>query len=262
MSEIRRNSAKRRNHMNRILILGGTGDAAQVIAQVAALPNVETIASLAGRTPKPNIPDVGQVRMGGFGGIPGLVAFLRDEKIDLLVDATHPFAAQISRNAAQAALTVGIPRVLLDRPGWEKQAGDRWLEVADHAAAAAILPGLADRVFLTIGRQELAAFADLTQLWFLMRMITPPDLPIPPGAVILQQGPFSVADEMALMREYQVGAIVSKNSGGSATYAKIIAARELDLPVVMIPRPVLPEGNVVADVAAAVAWVQRQLGYT
>jgi precorrin-6A/cobalt-precorrin-6A reductase len=247
--------------MSRILILGGTGDAAQVIQQLAALPQVETIASLAGRTPKPNIPSVGEVRMGGFGGVPGLVAFLRDEKIDLLVDATHPFAAQISSNAAQAASTVGIPRVLLNRPGWEKQATDRWIEVADHTAAASILPGLADRIFLTIGRQELAAFADLTQLWFLMRMITPPDPPIPSGEVILQQGPFSVDDEMALMRAYRVGAIVSKNSGGAATYAKIIAARELDLPVVMIPRPALPTGDVASDVAAIVAWVQRQLSY-
>jgi precorrin-6A/cobalt-precorrin-6A reductase len=247
--------------MKRVLILGGTGDAAQVINQLADLPQVETIASLAGRTPKPNIPRVGQVRQGGFGGVTGLVAFLRTENIDLLVDATHPFAAQISRNAAAAALTVGIPCVLLDRPGWEQQVGDRWLEVADHQAAAAILPGLADRVFLTIGRQELAAFADLMQLWCLMRMITPPDLPIPPGEVLLQQGPFSVADEIALMREYRVDAIVSKNSGGAATYAKIIAARELGLPVVMIPRPVLPPGDVVSDVAGVVAWVQRQLGY-
>jgi precorrin-6A/cobalt-precorrin-6A reductase len=244
--------------MPRILILGGTGDAAQAITQIAALPQVETIASLAGRTPKPNIPNVGQVRLGGFGGVSGLVAFLRDEKIDLLVDATHPFAAQISRNAAQAALTARIPHVLLDRPGWEKQEADRWIEVADHAAAAVILPGLAERIFLTIGRQELAAFADLTELWFLMRMITPPDLPIPPGEVILQQGPFSVAAEIALMQQYRVSAIVSKNSGGAATYAKIIAARELGLPVVMIPRPVLPEGDVVTDVAAVVAWVERQ----
>ncbi len=246
--------------MKRVLILGGTGDAAAAIAQIAALPQVETIASLAGRTPKPNIPGSGQVRMGGFGGVTGLVAFLRDEKIDLLVDATHPFAAQISRNAAEAGLIVGIPRVLLNRPGWTKQADDRWIEVADHAAAAAILPGLAERVFLTIGRQELAAFADLTQLWFLMRMITPPGLSIPPGEVILQQGPFSVADEIALMRKYQVAAIVSKNSGGPATYAKIIAARELNLPVVMIPRPLLPEGEVVQDVTAVVDWVRRQLG--
>ncbi len=245
--------------MKRVLILGGTSDAAAAIAQIAALPQVETIASLAGRTPKPNIPSVGQVRMGGFGGVAGLVAFLRDEKIDLLVDATHPFAAQISRNAAQAALIVGIPRVLLNRPGWSREVADRWLEVVDHAAAAAILPGLANRVFLTIGRQELAAFADLTQLWFLMRMITPPDPPIPSGEVILQQGPFAVADEIALMQKYQVAAIVSKNSGGTATYAKIIAARELGLPVVMIPRPVLPEGDVVQDVGAAVAWVERRI---
>jgi precorrin-6A/cobalt-precorrin-6A reductase len=246
--------------MNRILILGGTGDAAKVIAQVAQLPNVEVIASLAGRTPKPNIPAVGQVRMGGFGGVAGLVDFLQTECVDLLVDATHPFAAQISHNTAAAAATCHLPRVLFNRPGWEKQADDRWIEVADHAAAAAILPRLATRIFLTIGRQELKAFADLKQLWFLMRMITPPDPPIPPGEVILQQGPFAIAAEKQLMQAYQVGAIVSKNSGGNATYAKIIAARELELPVVMIPRPTLPEGDVVEDVAAAVAWVQQRLG--
>ncbi len=246
--------------MKRILVLGGTGDAAKVIAQVALLPNVAVIASLAGRTPRPNIPSVGQVRLGGFGGVAGLIEFLQTEQIDLLVDATHPFAAQISHNAAVAAATCQIPRVLFNRPGWEQQAGDRWIEVANHKAAAAILPELATRIFLTIGRQELKAFADLGSLWFLMRMITPPDPPIPPGEVILQQGPFTIAAEKQLMQAHGIEAIVSKNSGGNATYAKIIAARELGLPVVMIPRPMLPEGAVVQDIDAAVAWVQQRSG--
>ncbi|WP_264325043.1 cobalt-precorrin-6A reductase [Romeriopsis navalis] len=243
----------------RILILGGTGDAAKVIDRVATLPKVELIASLAGRTPKPNIPTVGRVRRGGFGGVAGLAQFLQTEKIDLVIDATHPFAAQISHNAAVAATQQGIPRLLLNRLGWQRRSDDCWIDVADQAAAAAVLPGLADRIFLTIGRQELKAFAHLDQLWFLMRMITPPDPPIPPGKVLLQQGPFSVEDEKALMQKYRVGAIVSKNSGGNATYAKIIAARELGLPVVMIPRPALPVGEVVHDVDAVVAWVERQL---
>lgn len=242
--------------MKRVLILGGTGDAVRVIAQVTQLPNVSVIASLAGRTAQPNIPDNCQVRLGGFGGVAGLVQFLRDQAIDLIVDATHPFAAQISHNAAMAAIACNLPRILLDRPSWAQRPGDNWIEVADQAAAAAVLPELTERVFLTIGRQELKSFAHLDQLWFLMRMITPPDPPLPSGEVLLQQGPFSVKDEKLLMQQYQVGAIVSKNSGGSATYAKIIAARELGLPVVMIPRPPLPEGPIVQDIDAILNWVK------
>jgi precorrin-6A/cobalt-precorrin-6A reductase len=245
----------------RLLILGGTGDAAQLIAQAGTLPNLEIISSLAGRTPQPNIPTVGQVRMGGFGGEVGLVNYLRQERIDLLIDITHPFANQISWNAAKAAQTVGMPRLLVDRPGWSQMPDDRWIEVPSHAAAAAVLPNLAQRVFLTIGRQELAAFADLTHIWCLMRMITPPSAgtPIPPGQILLQQGPFAVADEKNLLREYGIDAIVSKNSGGDATYAKIIAARELSIPVVMIPRPPLPPGEVVATVDQAIDWLRSRI---
>ena len=163
----------------RILILGGTGDSARLIPQLAALPNVELIASLAGRTPKPNIPNVGQVRMGGFGGVDGLVNYLKTEKIDLLLDMTHPFAAQITHNAAIAAQWVGIPRLVFCRPAWEKEVGDRWITAVDHTAAATLIPEIADRVFLTIGRQELSAFATVVNCWFLMRMITLPSITIP-----------------------------------------------------------------------------------
>lgn len=244
----------------RILILGGTGDSARLIPQLAALPNVETIASLAGRTPKPNIPSVGQVRMGGFGGVDGLVNYLKTEAIDLLIDMTHPFAAQITQNAAIAAQTVGIPRLLFCRPAWEQELGDRWLIAADLTAASALFPDLADRVFLTIGRQELGAFAKVSDCWFLMRMITPPDLvELPRGEVLLDQGPFDLMKETKILRDYDIGAIVSKNSGGNAAYAKIIAARNLGIPVVMIPRPLLPESEVVSEISAVLEWVKSHL---
>ncbi len=243
----------------RILILGGTGDSARLIPQLAALPNVETIASLAGRTPKPNIPAVGQVRMGGFGGIEGLVNYLKTESIDLLIDMTHPFAAQITQNAAIAAQKVGVPRLVFCRPAWEQEVGDRWIIAPDLDAAAALFPAMADRVFLTIGRQELGAFATVRDCWFLMRMITPPDLAEPPpGEILLDQGPFDLVKETKILRDYGIGAIVSKNSGGNAAYAKIIAARDLGIPVVMIPRPLLPEGAVVSETSAVVEWVRGQ----
>jgi precorrin-6A/cobalt-precorrin-6A reductase len=245
----------------RILILGGTGDSARLIPQLAALPNVELIASLAGRTPKPNIPNVGQVRMGGFGGIDGLVNYLKTEKIDLLLDMTHPFAAQITRNAAIAAQCVGIPRLVFCRPAWEKEAGDRWITAMDHTAAAKLIPEIADRVFLTIGRQELSAFATVVNCWFLMRMITLPSSTIlrPPGEILLDQGPFDLEKETELLIQYNIGAIVSKNSGGSAAQAKIVAARHLGLPIIMIPRPELPDGEVVSDLQAIVPWVECQI---
>jgi precorrin-6A/cobalt-precorrin-6A reductase len=251
--------------MHRILILGGTGDAARVIEQVAALPNVTPIASLAGRTPAPNVPSSGTIRRGGFGGIDGLINFLQTEAIDLIIDATHPFAAQISHNAAQAAIVCNIPRILLNRPGWAIEPGDRWIEVPDHAAAATLLPTISNRVFLTIGRQELAAYTGIPDLWCLMRMITPPDPPIPQGEILLDQGPFSLEAEINLLQTHNIGAIVSKNSGGNATYAKIIAARTLGLPVIMIPRPQLPDGPIVHSIPAAIAWVKqttRRLGET
>jgi precorrin-6A/cobalt-precorrin-6A reductase len=246
--------------MKRVLILGGTGDAARLVAHASALPGVEVITSLAGRIRQPVAP-AGRVRIGGFGGIVGLINFIRDQHIDLLIDATHPFAAQMSHNAATAALACGVPHLMLVRPPWEPVAGDRWVAVESIAAAVEILPEVARRVFLTIGRQELAAFAPLQELWFLMRMIDPPipDTPVPPGTLVLARGPFALEDERQLLHTYAIEAIVSKNSGGGATYAKIMAARELGLPVVMIQRPPLPEGEWVADVEHAIAWLARHL---
>jgi precorrin-6A/cobalt-precorrin-6A reductase len=246
--------------MKRLLILGGTGDAAQLAAQVVALPEVEVITSMAGRVRQPMAP-AGRLRLGGFDGAAGLIDYMREQQVDLLIDATHPFASRMSHHAATAAQACGLPHLMLVRPPWEAVAGDRWLVVDSIAAAVAVLPGLARRVFLTIGRQELAAFAPLQELWFLMRMIDPPvpDTPLPPGTLLLERGPFTLEDERRLLQQYAIEAVVSKNSGGEATYAKIIAARELGLRVVMIQRPPLPAGAQVAAVEHAVTWLKQRL---
>jgi precorrin-6A/cobalt-precorrin-6A reductase len=201
------------------------------------------------------------MRIGGFGGAAGLINYIREQHITVLIDATHPFAAQMSHHAAAAAQACGLPHLMLVRPAWEPVAGDRWLPVESIAAAVAVLPEIARRVFLTIGRQELAAFAVLQDLWFLMRMIDPPlpDAPVPPGTLILGRGPFGLAEEHQLLTTYAIEAIVSKNSGGNATAAKLAAARELGLPVVMIQRPPLPAGEQVTDVEQALVWLAKHL---
>lgn len=245
----------------RVLILGGTGDAAELATQASNLAGLEIISSLAGRTQTPTVP-IGQVRVGGFGGAPGLADYLRAERIAALIDATHPFAAQISWNAAEAAQQCDLPFLRLVRPGWQPVAGDRWIEVESHAAAAEAVSDLAQRIFLTIGRQELAAFAHLNDRWFLMRMIDPPqpDAPLPPGELLLERGPFTLEHEQALLQTYRIEAIVSKNSGGAATYAKIAAARLAGLPIVMVQRPVMPAGKQVGDVAGALRWLAALQG--
>lgn len=242
--------------MNRLLILGGTGDAVKLASLAVDLPGLTVITSLAGRTSTPqNL--VGELRSGGFGGEAGLIAYLQAEQIDLLIDATHPFAAQISRHAATAATKVGIPRLMLIRPGWVRSPEDNWIEVEGIEAAVQAIPASVERIFVTIGRQQLAPFATLTDKWCLMRSIDPPDpsILLPPGKLLLDRGPFSLERERELLKEYQIQAIVSKNSGGDATYAKIIAARELGLPVIMVQRPIVPDGGIVPDVAVAIEWL-------
>ena len=254
--------------MKRLSILGGTGDAVKLASLAIDLPGLAVITSLAGRTSTPkNL--VGDVRIGGFGGEAGLVAYLQTEQIDLLIDATHPFAAQISRNAAGAATLVGIPRLMLIRPGWARSPEDNWIEVESVEAAVPAIPASAERIFVTIGRQQLAPFATLTDKWCLMRSIDPPDSSIllPPGKLLLERGPFNLERERELLREYRIQAIVSKNSGGDATYAKIIAAQELGLPVIMVQRPILqgrgfanvPDGEIVANVVRAIEWLIDRL---
>lgn len=240
----------------RLLILGGTTEAKKLAEKAVEIPNLEVISSLAGRTQQAINP-TGTVRVGGFGGEAGLTNYLQEQAIDFLIDATHPFAAQISWNAAAAADRVSIPRLMINRPAWEPE--PNWIEVESNEAAAAVLPNLAQRFFLTIGRQELSAFAHLQQLWFLMRMIDPPTGLIPPGEVLLARAPFSVEQERSWMQNYQIEAIVSKNSGGDATAAKLIAARELDLPIVMVQRPAMPRGESVSEVKDALAWLSTLL---
>ncbi|MGC1393456.1 MAG: cobalt-precorrin-6A reductase [Coleofasciculaceae cyanobacterium] len=247
-----------RNITKRLLILGGTGEANQLAAKAAKIDKIEVITSLAGRTQKPVSP-VGTVRVGGFGGKSGLIEYLQGQKIDLLIDATHPFAAQISFNAAAATAKLRLPHLMLVRPVWQQVAGDNWLEVASNEAAAKILHS-AQRIFLTIGRQELAAFAHLKSQWFLMRMIDPPTAGlVPQGKLLLEKGPFSLEHERQLLKEYQIDVIVSKNSGGDATVAKIIAARELKIPLVMVQRPATPNVEQVSDLDAAINWLHKQL---
>ncbi|BCL38763.1 cobalt-precorrin-6A reductase [Nostoc sp. MS1] len=244
----------------RLLILGGTGDAAELSAKVANISGIEAIASLAGRTREPILPS-GNFRVGGFGGAAGLAEYLHQMQIDVLIDATHPFASQISLNAATAAHEVGIPHLMLIRPPWEKVAGDRWIEVDSTSAAADVVENQAKRVFLTVGRQELAAFAHLQDIWFLMRMIDPPaaDALVPPGMILCDRGPFTLTQEKELLIQNHIDTIVSKNSGGNATYAKIIAARKLGIQVVMVKRPPVPDAEQVANVDAAVAWLREKL---
>jgi precorrin-6A/cobalt-precorrin-6A reductase len=264
--------------MKRLLILGGTGDAVELADRAIELPGLEVITSLAGRTSAPKHL-VGNVRIGGFGGEAGLIAYLQTEQIDLIIDATHPFAARISRNAATAATKVGIPRLMLIRPEWVRSPEDNWIEVESVEAAVQAIPASAERIFVTIGRQQLAPFASLTDKWCLMRSIDPPNAnsSLPPGKLLLDRGPFSLERERQLLIDYRIQAIVSKNSGGDATYAKIIAARELGLPVVMVQRPIIPEGDFpeesllvisvvalhqrVADVSGAIDWLRdAQIG--
>lgn len=251
-------------NMGRLLILGGTGEARALAAAVTNWEGLTVISSLAGRTKSPQLP-VGEVRRGGFGGVEGLVAYLRSHHIDWLIDATHPFAAQMSAQGQQAATCCEIPYLRLERPPWQPVAGDYWLRVGSHEGAVALLPSLGERFFLTIGRQEVHHYRGIPGAWFLLRSIDPPEPHhMPAGELLLAQGPFEVVAERELLQRYGIGAVVSKNSGGPETYGKIAAARELGLPVVMIDRPAGPDaqshvGQVVDEVESAVSWLRRQL---
>ena len=238
----------------RILILGGTGEARELAAELVAA-GVDVVSSLAGRVRQPRLPD-GPVRVGGFGGAEGLAAFLRAEQITALIDATHPFAGAITANAAQAAAQAGVPLLVLRRPEWE--AAPSWDLVSDiGAAATAVRAWPGESVFLTTGRRDLEVFAANDRHRFLVRAVDPPDGPVPPRmTLVLDRGPYTLEGESALMREHGVGLLVTKNSGGSMTAAKLDAARDLGVQVLMVRRPLLPLGTVaVATVAAALRWI-------
>lgn len=245
----------------RLLLLGGSGEAAVLARHLAEDPRVRAVTSLAGRTRRP-ADLAGDLRIGGFGGAAGLAAYLEAQSVDLVVDATHPFAARMAANAAAACVAAGVPRLKLLRPPWTPVEGDAWTAAKDTAdAAERVLGGAHRRVFLSVGRQDLEAFAGLEHIWFLVRTIDPLAAPCPIETcrVIQGRGPFTEADETALLREHGIDLLVSKNSGGAATYAKIAAARALGLPVVMIDRPPQPPGETVGSVEDALAWTDEKL---
>ncbi len=248
--------------MKHILILGGTAEAAALAEALSAFADFHVTTSLAGRTRKPaRLP--GEMRSGGFGGPEGLASYLQDQSIDVLVDATHPFADQMTRHAVLAADQAKVPRLRLIRQPWERQADDRWVDAVDAEDAARVLPGLGQRIFLSTGQKDLAAFADQDDLWFLIRTIEPVAAggPLPRQAHFIEaRGPFDETSEIELLKKHRIDALITKASGGDATYAKIAAARRLGLPVVMINRAPSPPGPTVHDTRAALAWLRQVTG--
>lgn len=240
--------------MTRILLLGGTSEA-NLVAQAIARAGLAGVYSYAGRTEAP----MGQpihMRVGGFGGVEGLRSYLKAEAITHVIDATHPFAAQMSANAVAACEAEGIPLIALERAPWTPAEGDRWTHVPDIAAAVAALAGPPQRVFLAIGRQHIDAFAAQPQHTYLLRLVDAPSEPLPfPAEVAVARGPFDVTGDTSLMREHNIDVVVAKNAGGKGAVAKIAAARTLGLPVVMIDRPFVPRRRLVRSVAEVVAWL-------
>jgi precorrin-6A/cobalt-precorrin-6A reductase len=240
----------------RVLLLGGTSEASRLARLLAGRRDIACLLSFAGRTKTPLAPPV-PFRVGGFGGVAGLVSFLAAQEIDLLVDATHPFAERMSQNAAAAAERAGIPLVMLQRSPWEREPSDDWIEVAGMAEAAQALGAAPRRVFLTIGRLQLATFEAAPQHSYLVRTIEidAVDLNLPSYRLISGLGPFLQADEEKLMREERIEVLVTKNSGGAATFAKIVAARNLGLPVVMVQRPQRPGNGAFHDCDEALDFI-------
>lgn len=239
----------------KVLLLGGTGEARE-LAGLLTGAGIDVVSSLAGRTSDARVP-VGEVRVGGFGGVSGLAGWLREHPVDAVVDATHPFAANITANASSATREVGTSLLVLRRLGWTPEPGDNWHWAETASDAADLLPRLGTRAFLTIGRQGLDAFAG-TGLWTLARCVDPPE-PRPTWCtLILARGPFTLADEETILRDHGIDVLVTKDSGGPATAPKLTAARRLGIPVVVIRRPPLPAGpEVVETVEEAVQWVIR-----
>ena len=222
---------------------------------------VKATYSYAGATQSRRTPAL-PTRVGGFGGVAGLVQYLRDNGISHVMDATHPFAAQMSRNAIDACAALGMPLLSIERPAWQAVAGDQWTPVADMNAAAKALPHDGSTVFLAIGRKQLAAFAEPAAAHrFVLRVIDAPEeaLPLPTAncEVVVARGPFKLEDEMALIRQHHITSIVSKNAGGADTYAKIEAARQLGLPVIMVERPLLPARTQCETPAQAMDWLAQ-----
>jgi precorrin-6A/cobalt-precorrin-6A reductase len=242
-----------------ILILGGTGEARELAAALHR-DNVAVISSLAGRVARPRLP-VGEVRIGGFGGPDKLAEWLRDTAIDAVVDATHPFAERISASARTATARAGTPLLRLERPGWSGRPGDRWTWADDLDDAARLIPSLGRRVLLTTGRQGLPAFAGVIGAFFLVRCVDPPDPPLPRDhELLLDRGPYTLDGELELIDRHRLDLVITKDSGGDLTVAKLDAARERGLPVIVVRRPPRSADASVATVAEAHAWAVAHAG--
>jgi precorrin-6A/cobalt-precorrin-6A reductase len=241
----------------KMLLLGGTTEASAIARSLAGDPAIRAVLSLAGRTRAPVLPPI-PARIGGFGGIDGLIKYLTDHAVEALVDATHPFAAQMSRHAEAAAAATGVRRLAVVRPLWQAGPGDDWIEVAGMTEAAAALGVEPRRVFLTVGQQELAPFAAAPWHDYLIRSVDPPPPAVlPPRAeCIAARGPFEVGAERTLFERHRIELLVTKNSGGTAAAAKLAAARDLGVKVIMVARPPAPAGPSVADAADAIAWLR------
>jgi precorrin-6A/cobalt-precorrin-6A reductase len=240
--------------MTRALILGGIADASLLAAEIARA-GIDAIYSYGGRTRAPADQPL-PTRIGGFGGVSGLADTIRREGITHVIDATHPFAAEMSRNAVEACAQTGTPLIALERAPWAKATGDIWIDVADVDAAVAALPEAPANVFLAIGRQHIAPFASRPQHAYTLRFVDPPEAPLPFAAdVIVSRGPFTLDGELQMMRAQDINWIVARNSGGDGARAKIDAARRLGLPVVMISRPQLPERPRVESIAEVMQWL-------
>lgn len=241
-----------------VLILGGTSEA-RALASALVARGIAVVSSLAGRVARPRLP-AGEVKIGGFGGPEGLAAWLAERRVRAVVDATHPFAERISTSAVAATQAAGVPLLRLQRPGWQARADADWRWADSLDDAALMLPSLGSRVFLTSGRQGLAAFAHLRDTWFLIRCVDPPHEPLPPHReIVLDRGPYTVDGERALLRDHRIEVLVTKDSGGTMTAAKLDAATELAIPIVVIRRPPAPQAPAAVTVAQAEQWVTERL---
>ncbi len=243
--------------MTRILLLGGTTEAS-ALAKTLAGAGMDAVFSYAGRTAHP-VSQPLPTRVGGFGGIEGFAAYLEAENITHVVDATHPFAAQMSSNAVHACEATGVPLCAFERPAWQAGEGDQWLHTDSIEEAVNALPDTPARVFLAIGKQNLTQFAAKPQHHYLLRLVDAPEtpLPLPHTTVEIARGPFGAAGDTALLQRHAITHVVAKNAGGAGAAAKLTAARNLALPVIMIGRPEVPQRPVMGNVAEVMAWLSH-----
>lgn len=245
--------------MPTVLVLGGTGEARAVAAALDGIAGTRVISTLAGRIADPRLP-AGEVRVGGFGGPGGLARYIEQERVDAVLDATHPFAERMSWSASTACAATNTKLLRLERPPFPRDPAIDWREVDSLDEAAALLPRAGRRVFLTTGRQGLAVFAGMTDAFFLIRCVDAPDpAALPPDRIVLlDRGPFTLEGELKLIDRHALDVLVTKDSGGVMTLAKLAAARDRGLPVIVVARPPRPSGQTVQTVSEALAWLGEQ----